>query len=259
MAFVREWPRRAGAACWPRGARRAASACPPERPGAARSQIAAGATIPATGSMAVRLATLKTRADFLRVAAAAHSAGRPGLILQTAPQPAPRPSAGRRAGRLYRQPQGRQCRGPQPGQAAAARCGGRGHRREHGRPGTDYVLIARTGTGERPYADLSPISKARCVRWRRAGRARLGQPAERVEMTTVATRRRAAAACGDPRLSAAGVAAAAAVVPLLAELLALCRRGDRTARRLARAAGWRCGGCCRCHPWGGSGYDPVPP
>ncbi len=30
----------------------------------------------------------------------------------------------------------------------------------------------------------------------------------------------------------------------------------RTARRAVRC--WRCAGCLRCHPWGGSGYDPVP-
>jgi len=104
--------------------------------------------------MTVRLARLKTRADFLRVAGTRVSAGRPGLILQTAPQPAP-PSglgdgarvgftASRRVGNaVVRNRAKRRLRA-----AAAAVIG------EHGKPGADYVLIARTDTGARRYADL---------------------------------------------------------------------------------------------------------
>ena len=101
--------------------------------------------------MTARLSRLKTRADFLRVAAERVRAVRTGLILQAAPQP----EAGASAARV--------------GFTASKRVGNavarnRAKRRLraaaasmlplHGKPGTDYVLIARAGTGGRVYAEL---------------------------------------------------------------------------------------------------------
>ena len=103
--------------------------------------------------MANGLVTLKTRADFLRVAAVRRRAARPGLVLQAAPRP-PEVGVGetvrvgftasRRVGNaVARNHAKRRLR------AAAAEILAR-----DGRPGTDYVLIARAGTGGRRYADL---------------------------------------------------------------------------------------------------------
>jgi ribonuclease P protein component len=104
-------------------------------------------------STASGLARLKIRADFLRVAAERHRAVRPGLVLQAAPIP-PGSSdvtavrvgftASRKVGNaVLRNRAKRRLR------AAAAEVLSR-----DGRKGTDYVLIARAGTGERPYAEL---------------------------------------------------------------------------------------------------------
>jgi ribonuclease P protein component len=103
--------------------------------------------------MANGLVTLKTRADFLRVAAGRRRAARPGLVLQAAPRP-PEAGAGERVrvgftasrkvgNAVVRNRAKRRLR------AAAAEILPR-----DGRPGTDYVLIARAGTWERTYADL---------------------------------------------------------------------------------------------------------
>ena len=101
--------------------------------------------------MTPRLVRLKTRADFLRVAATRARAARPGLVLQAAPQP------GETGARL------------RVGYTASRRVGNavarnRAKRRLRaaaasvlpvlGRDGIDYVLIARAGTGARPYAEL---------------------------------------------------------------------------------------------------------
>jgi ribonuclease P protein component len=101
--------------------------------------------------MTVRLIRLKTRGDFLRVAAGRTRAVRTGLILQAAP----RPDDGAAALRV--------------GFTASKRVGNavarnRAKRRLraaaasvlplHGKRGTDYVLIARAGTGGRIYAEL---------------------------------------------------------------------------------------------------------
>jgi ribonuclease P protein component len=99
------------------------------------------------------LVRLKTRADFLRVAAGSRRAVRPGLVLQAAPYP-PGTSgalavrvgftASRKVGNaVIRNRAKRRLR------AAASEVLGR-----DGRKGTDYVLIARAGTGERTYAEL---------------------------------------------------------------------------------------------------------
>jgi ribonuclease P protein component len=103
--------------------------------------------------MTARLARLKTRADFLRVAAGRGRAVRLGLILQAAPRPAADAANG----------------GLRVGFTASRRVGNavarnRAKRRlravaaaalpRHARDAMDYVLIARAGTGKRPYAEL---------------------------------------------------------------------------------------------------------
>lgn len=110
--------------------------------------------------MASALARLKTRADFLRVAATRRRAVRPGLLLQAARRPPGNEggdaggdasgairvgfTASRKVGNaVVRNRAKRRLR------AAAAEVLAR-----DGRPGTDYVLIARAGTGQRPYAEL---------------------------------------------------------------------------------------------------------
>jgi ribonuclease P protein component len=103
--------------------------------------------------MATGLVRLKTRADFLRVAASRCRAVRPGLLLQAAPCPPVGSSgeavrvgftASRKVGNaVLRKPT------KHPLRTAAAAVLTRA-----GRPGTDYVLIARAATGERPYAEL---------------------------------------------------------------------------------------------------------
>jgi ribonuclease P protein component len=101
--------------------------------------------------MTVQLNRLKTRGDFLRVAAGRARAVRPGLILQAAPQPddgeAPLRvgyTASKRVGNaVARNRAKRRLRA-----AAAAVLATKG------KPGTDYVLIARGDTGARPYAEL---------------------------------------------------------------------------------------------------------
>jgi ribonuclease P protein component len=101
--------------------------------------------------MTARLVGLKTRADFLRVAATRTRAVRPGLILQAAPQPGETNArlrvgytASRRVGNaVARNRAKRRLRA-----AAAAVLSARGGE------GMDYVLIARAGTGARAYAEL---------------------------------------------------------------------------------------------------------
>jgi ribonuclease P protein component len=100
--------------------------------------------------MSARPPTLKTRAEFLRVAAARTSAARPGLVLQAAPRNAPEGAvragytASKRVGNaVVRNRAKRRLRA-----AAAAVLA------ERGKSGTDYVLIARAGTGARPYGEL---------------------------------------------------------------------------------------------------------
>jgi ribonuclease P protein component len=123
----------------------------------------------------VRLATLKTRADFLRVAACRTKAVTPGLILQAAPRPteglagsAPRVgfTASRKVGNaVVRNRAKRRLR------AAAVQL-----LADQGSFGTDYVLIARSGTASRPYqALLDDLAAA----LRRIGRSTTGTPAAR--------------------------------------------------------------------------------
>ena len=99
------------------------------------------------------LATLKIRADFLRVAAARRSAAAPGLVVQSAPRPKTADGAaairvGFTASRKVGNAVARN-RAKRRLRAAAAAVLPR-----QGRPGTDYVLIARSGTAGRDYAAL---------------------------------------------------------------------------------------------------------
>ena len=103
--------------------------------------------------MGGRLVTLKARADFLRVAAAHRRAVSPGLVLQAARRP-----EGSNCGEIVR-----------VGFTASRKVGNavirnRAKRRlrsvaadilsREGRPETDYVLIARAATVDRPYGAL---------------------------------------------------------------------------------------------------------
>jgi ribonuclease P protein component len=102
--------------------------------------------------MASGLVRLKTRADFLRVAAGRRRAARRGLVLQAAPQPPQRAGDSIRVGFTASRMVGNAVvrnRAKRGLRAAAAEVLAR-----DGRPGTDYVLIARSETGERPYREL---------------------------------------------------------------------------------------------------------
>jgi len=144
---VHAWQRWLAAECWHRGGQRAASVYLPEPlistdpPQSLRNSAGGG------------LVTLKTRADFLRVAATRRRAVTPGLILQAARQPeglsgAPSTRVGFTASRkvgnaVTRNRAKRRLRG-----AAAAILS------RAARPGTDYVLIARATTVDRPFDAL---------------------------------------------------------------------------------------------------------
>jgi len=103
--------------------------------------------------MANGLVRLKTRVDFLRVAAGRRRAVRPAFIVQAAPQPTEDESgtsvrvgftASRKVGNaVVRNRAKRRLRA-----IAAAVLPQMGH------PGTDYVLVARATTSEPPYAEL---------------------------------------------------------------------------------------------------------
>ena len=102
--------------------------------------------------MASGLVRLKTRADFVRVAARGRRAVRPGFILQAAARPVETESGTVRIGFTASRKVGNAVvrnRAKRRLRAAAAEV-----LRRAGRPGTDYVLIARGGTGERRYAEL---------------------------------------------------------------------------------------------------------
>ncbi len=103
--------------------------------------------------MGAGLATLKNRADFLRVAGARRKAVAPGLVVQAAARPSNADvervmrvgfTASRKVGNaVARNRAKRRLRA-----AAAAILP------SEGAAGTDYVLIARSSTAERPYPAL---------------------------------------------------------------------------------------------------------
>ena len=96
--------------------------------------------------------TLKVRTDFLRVAASRRKAVTPGLILQAAARPPGLDGRGVRVGFTASRKVGNAVvrnRAKRRLRAAAARI-----LSDEGRPGTDYVLIARGTTAERPFAAL---------------------------------------------------------------------------------------------------------
>jgi ribonuclease P protein component len=101
--------------------------------------------------MTARLIRLKTRGEFLRVAAGRVRAVRAGLILQAAERPG-EGEAGLRVGFTASRRVGNAVarnRAKRRLRAAAAAV-----LPLHGRAGTDYVLIARAETGARRYVEL---------------------------------------------------------------------------------------------------------
>jgi len=154
MASVREWRLPEGVASLPPAAPGAASACQPNVRWPARRYAGRAAAAPGADpgiDMTARLTRLKTRGDFLRVAASRVRAARPGLVLQAAPQPGD-PAAALRVGYTASRRVGgavQRNRAKRRLRAAAVavlpRCGA---------AGVDYVLIARDGTAKRPYAEL---------------------------------------------------------------------------------------------------------
>jgi len=115
---------------------------------------------------------LKIRADFLRVAAAGFRAAGPGLVLQAALQPGGCAAASSiRVGFTASRKVGNAVirnRAKRRMRAAAASV-----LPSHGQPGTDYVLIARASTADRPFAELVADLEAALRRFGRGGAQRL--------------------------------------------------------------------------------------
>jgi ribonuclease P protein component len=124
------------------------------------------------------LVTLKTRADFLRVAAGRRQAVTAGLVVQAASRPHELGSgtpvrvgftASRKVGNaVARNRAKRRLRG-----AAAAILP------RAGEPGTDYVLIARASTADRPYATLVADLEAAVRRLNRGAASQAGAAEEK--------------------------------------------------------------------------------
>ena len=135
--------------------------------------------------MAKRLERLKARADFRRVAAARCSAARPGVVVQAAASSSvAKPGAGIRVGFTASRKVGNAVtrnRAKRRLRAAAAvvlPC--------QGRPGTDYVLIARTGTAGRPFSELIADLQAALRRIAGSGMGSPSAAADRASTRTLA-------------------------------------------------------------------------
>lgn len=156
-----------GGACWPHGAKRGAGGCPHKAAGARpEAAVAQG--------VRVKLAILKRRADFLRVAAARLRAATPGLIVQAAPGPAGGAvrvgfTATRKLGGAVIRNRAKRRLRAVAGEVLA----------ERARPGTDYVLIARRETAERPYPGLVADLETALRRLGRIPRLASGATAEK--------------------------------------------------------------------------------
>jgi ribonuclease P protein component len=115
-----------------------------------------------------KLETLKVRADFLRVASAGRRSAGPGVVVQAALHPhEPSGATGIRVGFTASRKVGNAVvrnRAKRRLRAAAASV-----LPSHGQSGTDYVLIARASTADRPFAELVADLEAAL---RRIGRSR---------------------------------------------------------------------------------------
>jgi ribonuclease P protein component len=126
-----------------------------------------------------KLETLKIRADFLRVATAGRRSAGPSLVLQAAPRPEELGDAARiRVGYTASRKVGNAVirnRAKRRMRAAAARV-----LPVYGRPGTDYVLIARASAADRPFSDLITDLEAALRRIARGGAQRPAAPIPQV-------------------------------------------------------------------------------
>jgi ribonuclease P protein component len=122
-----------------------------------------------------KLERLKVRADFLRVASIGRRSAGPGLVVQAAPHPhGPSGATGIRVGFTASRKVGNAVirnRAKRRMRAAAASV-----LPSHGRQGTDYVLIARASTADRPFAELVADLEAALRRIGRGGAQRPSAP-----------------------------------------------------------------------------------